>query len=133
MKRMPQVREFMTRSPITVAGDTPLEDTQRLMNELGIRHFPVEIQGSLAGIVSERNVQAGLLAAKTGFTAQDVMIPTPYVVTPDTELNVVVAVMAEDKYGSAIVQDEEGHVVGIFTTVDACRVLRQFLESYLPE
>jgi len=31
--------------------------------------------------------------------------------------------------GGAIVKDTQGKVVGIFTTVDACRVLKEVLET----
>ena len=39
-------------------------------------------------------------------------------------LDEVVATMAEHKYGSAIVVQNQ-HVVGVFTTVDACRALSE--------
>lgn len=130
---MPQVREFMTRAPKTVSASTPLETVQCLMEELGIRHFPVEKDGKLLGIVSERNVKAALLTS-TGkdFSAEDVMLPQPYVVPPYTDLDLVVAAMAEEKYGSAIIQEDSGEVVGIFTTVDVCRALYQVLETHYP-
>jgi len=133
MPAMPKVREFMTQSPKSISAATPLGQVQQMMKAMEVRHFPVEIDGKLAGIVTERSVRAGLLAFdQNGLTAQDVMIPDPYIVTPETELDLVVAAMADEKYGSVIVQDEAGRLVGIFTTVDACRVLRQFLQTHYP-
>jgi acetoin utilization protein AcuB len=49
-------------------------------------------------------------------------------VSPDSPLDEVALEMAENRYGSAIiVQDKK--VVGIFTTVDACRALAAILET----
>ena len=53
-----------------------------------------------------------------------------YVVTPDASLDEVVSTMAAKKYGSAVVTDN-GHVVGIFTTVDACSAFADLLGSRL--
>ncbi len=41
--------------------------------------------------------------------------------------------MAEEKYGCAVIQGENGSVEGIFTTVDACRALRELLETIFSE
>jgi uncharacterized protein YjaG (DUF416 family) len=38
--------------------------------------------------------------------------------------------MASEKFGSAVVV-QNGHVVGVFTTVDACRALGDLLETRL--
>jgi acetoin utilization protein AcuB len=53
-----------------------------------------------------------------------------YAVQPDTTLDVVAEALAEHKYGSAVVLDNE-KVVGIFTTNDACRALAELLRSRL--
>ena len=58
----------------------------------------------------------------------DVMVPNPYVVRPDTDLSEVVSEMAEHKFGSAIVQQSNGRVVGIFTAVDGLRAFGELLQ-----
>ena len=50
------------------------------------------------------------------------MSTTVYAVALEQPLDVVVTTMAEHKYGSAVVM-HNSTVVGIFTTVDACRML----------
>ncbi len=132
-RTMPQIREFMTRSPKTVASNTSLDAVHSLMKQGGIRHLPVEKSGRMVGIISERNVQAALLHSHSErLAAEDVMIPDPFVVPPHAELDLVASAMAEEKFGCAIVQEEGGAVVGIFTTVDACRALCQVLETHYP-
>ena len=60
------------------------------------------------------------------------MVRDPFTVAADTELDEVVAAMAEEKYGCALIHDDDGKLIGIFTTVDACRALRQVLETFYP-
>ena len=49
----------------------------------------------------------------------------------DTSIDEVVATMAANKFGSAVVM-KDGKVVGIFTTVDACRAFADLLRVNLP-
>jgi acetoin utilization protein AcuB len=130
LKKMPQVREFMTRAPLTVSQDTPLGAVIDIFRKLDIRHVPVTDGKKLVGVLSERNVRAALVSGVGAdrFQARDAMMPDPYVTDASTPLAEVADRMAEDKYGCAIVE-EDGHVVGIFTTVDACRALRQVLAT----
>ena len=60
----------------------------------------------------------------------EAMTMDTYVVTPDASLDEVVSTMAAKKYGSAVVTDH-GHVVGIFTTVDACSAFADLLATRL--
>jgi acetoin utilization protein AcuB len=61
---------------------------------------------------------------------EDAMTSAPYTVSPDTPLDQVVAMMAEHKYGCAVVMQNH-HLVGIFTTVDVCRALSDLLHTRL--
>ena len=60
----------------------------------------------------------------------EAMSQDPFVVAPDAPLDEVVHVMAERKYGSALVLQHD-KVVGIFTTVDACRAFAELLHTRL--
>ena len=61
------------------------------------------------------------------------MTPDPYTVKPRTALDDVVAEMAEHKYGCAIVVQDNGKVVGVFTAVDGLRAFHDVLrENYKP-
>lgn len=120
----------MTPSPHTIGFDIPLITGQEMMREHKIRHLPVLHGGKLVGILSERNVQFGL-GMKHGerFTVEDVMMPDVFTVSLETAVSDVVDAMAQEKYGAAIVQNSAGKVVGVFTTVDACRLLARTLKQ----
>ena len=51
-----------------------------------------------------------------------------FTVGPRSALRTVTAEMAEHKYGCAIIVEKD-EVVGVFTTVDACRALSTLLEE----
>ena len=51
-----KVEDIMTRDPITVSEETPLEDLVRLMEKNGIKRLPVTSGSSLCGIVTRSNL-----------------------------------------------------------------------------
>ena len=106
-----------------------LATAQKRMHEFHVRHLPVLDGGRLLGIVSERDL--AMVATFPGvdpetMSVDEAMTDDPYAVRPDTELAEVARTMAEKRIGAAVVM-EDGQVLGIFTTVDACRVLAERL------
>jgi acetoin utilization protein AcuB len=132
MKAMPLIQKFMTAMPHTVGHDIPLKKAKAMMKDYQIRHLPVLDGGKLVGMLTERDMNlASSFQGSAELTAENVMMPMTYVVRPDSPLNEVAMEMSEKKYGSAVVQQENGKVVGIFTAVDALRVLADLLhENY---
>ena len=57
------------------------------------------------------------------------MTPDPFTVSPQAPLDGVVSEMAEHKYGCAIIVQENGKIVGIFTAVDGLRALSEILQQ----
>lgn len=126
------VEEFTTPDPITAADDTTVDELWRLMQEHGIRHLPIVRDDTVVGVVSERDVRfvSGLsLAEKHQIEAADIMSPDPLTVLAGTPLDEVAYVMSERKVGSVIVQDDEGHLMGIFTATDALNALIEIVRQ----
>jgi acetoin utilization protein AcuB len=120
-----QVRDFMTRAPITIDGDQSLVSAQRLMREHRIRHLPVLSAGKLVGLLSFSDLRLMESIQDTRIedvTVAEAMTPAPFTVSPTTAVRRAAETMVEHKYGSAVVVDR-GHVVGIFTTIDALNAL----------
>jgi acetoin utilization protein AcuB len=125
------IYKYMTVCPLTIARSEPLEHAKKAMLEKSIRHLPVLDGGALVGVVSERDVEIVLaLAGKSHatVTVEDAMTPEPYIVAADAKLARVAGDMARHKYGCAIVL-ERGAVAGVFTTVDALKVLAKMLDA----
>jgi len=105
----------------------------RMMREHHIRHLPVLRGAKIVGLVSDRDlnmVETLQDVDPRKVLVSEAMTQDPYLVSPDAALDEVVLSMAEKKYGSAVVIQHE-KVVGIFTTVDACRAFADLLHTRL--
>lgn len=130
MKHMPPIQKFMTVVPQTIGKDIELKVALSMMRQHRIRHLPVQEGGKLVGILTDRDVKlAASFPEASSLTVADVMTPDPYTVSPDTALDRVVLEMAEHKYGCAVIRQDNGKVVGIFTTTDGMRVLGETLRA----
>lgn len=131
MKQMPPVHKYMTALPHTIGNDIPIKTALELMRENRIRHLPVQKGGKLVGMLTDRDVKfAASFSGSEEFKAEDVMTPDPFTAGPDMPLDKVVLQMAEHKYGSAVIVQPNGKVVGIFTAVDGLRVLAETLSQF---
>lgn len=131
MKKMPTISKFMTPMPQTIEADTSIKRALSLMGEFRIRHLPVMSGGNLVGIITDRDVKlATSFKGADEMVVSDVMARDPYTVLPEAPLGLVVLEMAESKYGSAIVRQENGKIVGIFTANDGLRVLGDQLGAF---
>ncbi len=132
-KAIPQIQKYMTFVPKSIGSDRPLQLALDLMQEMRVRHLPVLKAGKLVGILTDRDVNLVLqfndVDPKT-MTVEEAYTPDPYFTSPDAPLNEVAAMMAEKKYGCAIVVDND-KLVGIFTEVDALKALADLLETRL--
>jgi len=136
MKRNPQVLAFMTPFPYSVDVDAPLEEAHKLMREHHFRHLPVTSGGSVAGVLTDRDIKL-ILGPDFGtpdvreLKVRDAYIERPCVVPASTPLATVARTMADSHIGSAIVTKND-KLVGIFTVTDACRALAEVLEGPAP-
>jgi acetoin utilization protein AcuB len=132
-KAIPVIQKYMTASPHSIGAEQTLARAQEVMAEHGIRHLPVLHGGKLLGVLTDRDLHLVESLKDVNpklVTVSDAMSQSVYSVAPDEPLDEVVMTMAERKLGSAVVL-QNGKVVGIFTTVDACRALGELLRSRL--
>jgi acetoin utilization protein AcuB len=132
-KPIPQIQKHMTTAPHSIGSDQVIAKAALMMNEHHIRHLPVLRGGRLLGILTDRDIK--LIETfrdvdPTKITVEEAMTEQPYSVGPETPLDEVVETMAANKYGSAVIVQNQ-KVVGIFTTVDACEALCQLLRTRL--
>ncbi len=132
-KSIPPVSKYMTTSPHSIGREQTLAVAHQMMTEHGFRHLPVLEGGRLVGVVSQRDlhlVEALRDVDPAKVTVEEAMTTEVYAVSPDAPLDEVAAEMAEHKYGCTIVM-QNAHVVGVFTTVDACKALHDLLHGRL--
>jgi len=135
MKR-PSLINAMTPFPYSIELSAPLEKARGLMDEHRVRHLPVMDGRALVGIVSDRDLRSALAVPRgkrvaSNLTVADVYVDEVYSVDLETPIEDVLATMAERHIGSAVVT-RKGHLAGVFTATDACRVFAEFLSENFP-
>jgi len=132
MKSQWTVQQFMSSIPRTIGSNQSLKKAMDIMQENQIRHLPVLEDKKLVGVLTERDIAvARSLQGAAELRVEGVMMPMSYTVLPDTPLEEAAQQMLQNKYGSAIVQNRIGEVIGIFTTQDALRALVEILQGGL--
>lgn len=121
----------MTPSPVTIERTATMARAMKIMDENGFRHLPIVEDGRLLGLLSERELKIveNMRVVDAGMACvEDFILNAPYSVSPDTPLSEVTRAMAEKKYGSAVIVEND-RVIGLFTTVDALRALTMMLDE----
>ena len=137
LDRMPSVKVAMTPFPWSIDIDAPLSAAREMMAEHEIHHLPVTEHGGLVGVISGREVALGTAIAQARDARRDPLVREACVLhayaVEDTEpLDGVLAIMARERLGSALVT-RRGKLVGVFTVTDACQLLADWLRTCFPE
>ena len=115
----------MTPTPHSIGEDQTLVTAHKIMRQHHVRHLPVLRAGKLVGLVTQRDlalIETLEDVDQEKVIVEDAMSTDVFTVEPTAPLETVALTMAEHKYGCAVVMDH-ATVIGIFTTVDACRAL----------
>lgn len=125
----------MTRNPYAIEADQPVRDAmQRLLSE-DIRHLPVLDNGTLVGMLSDRDIRGIASATLTGEVGDqlsapvsDLMTGDPISVGPEADIGEVIDLMIENKVGALPVMAED-KLIGIVSYVDVLRYAKAQLEE----
>lgn len=136
MNKPPNLTHAMTPFPYSVDINASYEEVSRLMGLHDVRHLPVTEDHKVVGVITDRDMTSAMeVHSKAGGTSElavrDLYIADPYVVSVDEPLDNVLLTMAERHIGSAIVT-KAGKLVGMFTSVDACRCFGEYLREHFP-
>ena len=127
MSKTPAIGKYAVANPFTISCEDSLADAERCMRAHHIRHLPVLDGKRIYGVISDRDislakaVHSGRAPARE-ILIKDICIYDPYVVDEDEPLDVVLRTMAKKRLGSVLISKDQT-VTGIFTTIDACRLL----------
>jgi CBS domain-containing protein len=129
-------REIMMGSPVTLKPEDTLDLANDIISLGRIRHIPVVEDGTLVGLLSERDLM-GAAATKIFQLKQkrksallktvlikDVMKKRVISVKPDTPIKDAAHLMAAKKIGCVPVV-ESGTLVGLLTTTDILRYVER--------
>jgi acetoin utilization protein AcuB len=133
------VYERMSRHPITVSPNTPVEAALKRMREEKIRRFPViDDDGKLVGIVSDKDLLYAAPSPATSLsiyelhylysriTVGQVMTREVITVEESDPIEEAARVMVDNKIGGLPVM-REGKLVGIVTETDIFKTLMEMM------
>ncbi|HEY7362851.1 MAG TPA: CBS domain-containing protein [Methylomirabilota bacterium] len=143
------VREVMTKDPITIDPEAPLETAAAVMREREVRHLPVvDESGRLIGIITDRDLRGALLAPALAehlsvatqrrlrglgselgnLRVRDAMTWDAVTIGPEAPIARAAALMFEGRISSLPVVERE-RLVGIVTERDVLRALAATLPA----
>jgi acetoin utilization protein AcuB len=128
---IPTASDVMTPAPKVIDGTIDSLSARALMDEHGIRHLPVMVDGQLVGVLSERDLRAARAfldsaPGEVGPPVSALCSHDPYVAPLDAPIDELAIEMANRRLGAAIVV-KGTDVAGIVTTVDLCRELARLV------
>lgn len=130
----PSVAQYMTREPATADEGLLLVDAEERMALDNIRHLVVlDKLGHVVGVLSAGDIAVALSVVgndRKRLRVRDAMSDNPYVCGPAVRISDVALAMESHRWGCAIVLEGD-EVVGIFTTTDALRALRELASGML--
>lgn len=137
-----QAQDVMTPNPVTVPLQATVAEVWDLMRERAVRHLPVLDDGTLVGMLSDRDLAqfdlarvftaegAEALRHELGTPAVKAMSSDVITVGPEAELSEVVDLLVENRIGAvAVVRPETQELVGIVSYVDVLGAFRDLLET----
>lgn len=124
-----KVRDSMTPEVFTVQVQMPIRRVWELVEEMGLRRFPVVEGDRLVGIITDRDLRNATASSVVltekkyhdflldTIKVESVMTPDPRTISPDNDLADAARIILEMKVGGLPVTDD-GHLVGIITETD---------------
>ena len=130
-ERRPTIKSVMIPFPHSVDVVAPVARAQEIMRRHEMLHVPVEEKGKLVGVATHLDIERRAGTAEddeAGIRVRDVYVSDPYVVDLNTPLDRVLYEMADRQVDATLVV-RKGKLVGVFTVMDACRLLAQVVRS----
>jgi acetoin utilization protein AcuB len=124
----------MTPFPYAIGPKDSVAQAHTLMQEHGIHHLPVVENFHCMGLITLEAVQAAMAHAAPDRLPQvdQLSFSSVYRVDINQPLEQVLQHMVERSVSCAVILKAD-KVVGIFTGVDACRLLLELLSPDLPD
>ena len=108
-------------------GDETIMSAYQKMKKNQIKHLPVIDNGEAIGIVSDRDLQfITSSGAPDRIKCRDIMTEDPMAVDTTAPIQDVAKMMVEKKINSVLINNNEGKVVGIFTSTDALKLIATY-------
>jgi len=112
------VRHIMSKNPLILTPDTPVDEVARLMQRYGFEGYPVVDNGSVVGLLNRRVVDRAI-NHKMSLSASSLMDAGNISVSPNDSLDHLQKLMASSGWGQIpVVDPQSGDIIGIVTRTD---------------
>ena len=126
-----KVRDIMVKDIMTVSPDDTIQKTAQIMQEKDIGIVPVEKDGYLTGIITDRDITLRCVADGADCEtkkAKDIMSGRIIYISPEHSVTEAARVMAREQIRRLPVC-EDGKIVGILSLGDISRAKNFFSET----
>jgi len=128
-----KVKDLMSTALVTVRETDSIATADLEMKLGSFRHIPVvDDEGNLIGIVSARDVLAGLARGKKVKVVGECMARQVVTVTPETPIPAAIDILLDNQFGCLPVVGSGRHLIGIVTETDFLRTARQLSSEVAP-
>jgi CBS domain-containing protein len=119
-----KIRDVMTSNPRTIEPSTTVQEAAKLMRDQDVGPIPIVENGSVTGIVTDRDIVLNVVAEGSDPKSTPVsQIASRDLVTVDPEqpLDEALRLMAQHQIRRLPVCEEDGRLVGIVAQADIAR------------
>jgi tRNA nucleotidyltransferase (CCA-adding enzyme) len=117
------VGTIMSKDPLILSPDTPVDEARRLMQRYGYEGFPVVENGHVVGLLNRREVDRAINHG-LDLTVKSLMAAGEVKITPDASLDSLQTLMGKTDWGQVpVVSQHTGEIIGIVTRTDLLKTL----------
>ncbi len=129
------VRYWMSKDVITIDENESLQKAEKVLKENQIRILPVMKNGTLVGVITDRDVKRASASDATTLDAhelhyllsklkiKEIMTKDPITVPDNYTVEEVASILLEHKISGVPVVNEDGKLVGIITKTDLFKLI----------
>ena len=117
------VEGIMSKDPLLLSPETPVQEAHRLMQRYGYEGYPVVEDGHVVGLLNRREVDRAINHG-LDLTVKSLMAAGEVKITPDASLDDLQALMGKTDWGQVpVVSRDTDEIVGIVTRTDLLKTM----------
>lgn len=127
-----KIKDWITREVVTIKPEASVKEAFMLLKSMGIRHLPVVKNGTLKGIVTDRDLRRPKLSdvfkswdqlyrINDEIQVEDIMASPALTIPEEATIQEAAKIMANNRIGALPVTDKKGKLDGIITESDILR------------
>lgn len=113
---------IMSKDPLILSPDTPVQEAHRLMQRYGYEGYPVVSEGKVVGLLNRREVDRAI-SHGLDLTVESLMSAGDVKIGHNASLEELQSLMGASSWGQVPVVSDDGEIIGIVTRTDLLKTL----------